>query len=91
MIRRVAHALNARRARLLALLLGVCVTSGCVSVRISNGAAAAIFLVPIYLDDDRGRMNSGSTYSDPRWFSDPDSHPAVRPKPVAKTPPPAGS
>ena len=64
--------------------------SGC-AVQVSGGAAAAIFLVPIFTDDGRGRMDTGSSYSDPRWFSDPDSHPAVRPKPAAKTLAPAGS
>lgn len=86
-----AVALRDRGIRMAALALLAGAMSGCVSVRISSGAAATIFLVPIFLDDERGRMNTGGSYSDPRWFSDPDSHPAVRPKPPAKTPPLAGS
>ena len=61
--------------------------AGCVSVRLSNGVAATILLVPILVDDGEGRMATGGGYYDSRWFSDPDSHPAVRPKPGApKTP-----
>lgn len=83
MIRRVASLLF--RCSLLLAFAGA--LGGCASVRISNNVAATIFLVPIFLDDDRGRMTGGGSYSDPRWFSDPDSHPAVRPRPPAKPAP----
>jgi hypothetical protein len=89
MIRRVIPLLTRGCAPLLLAGALAGLLAGCVSVRAANGVAATIILVPIFLDDDRGRMQSGNTYSDPRWFSDPDSHPAVRPRPAAATPAPA--
>jgi hypothetical protein len=85
MIRRVTFILT--RGCVLLALAGL--LAGCATVRITNNVAATIFLVPIFLDDDRGRMPNGSTYSDPSWFSDPDSHPAVRPRPPSAKPAPA--
>ena len=56
--------------------------SGCVQIQISSNAAAALMLIPIYTDDGGQMRNSaGTTYYNPRWYSDPDSHPAVRPPP----------
>jgi len=60
--------------------------AGCVA-HLSTNVSTVIFLVPIMLDDDRGRMRGGGGYTDSRWFADPDSHPAVRPKPAPRPAP----
>lgn len=79
--------------RLVRLILLLCVPllgAACVQIQISSGAAATLLLIPVYLDDG-GMMNrSGTTYYDTRWYTDPDSHPAVRPAP-RKSPEAAGA
>jgi len=76
-----------RLARALAALLLCLTAAGCmVTVHLSSGTAAALMLVPVMVDDGAGRMNTGGGYYEARWFSDPDSHPAVRPKPAPAAP-----
>jgi len=71
------------RTTLAALL--ICSAAGCVSVQGARGTTTILF-VPVY-DDAHPMMNGmGNGGSDLRWFSDPDSHPAVRPRPGARPP-----
>jgi hypothetical protein len=75
MIRRLPH--------LLVCLLAPALASCSVTIPISTGAAnvlTGVFAIPILFDDGGGRMQTSGGYSDVRWFANPDSHPAVRPK-----------
>lgn len=67
------------RTFLTLLFLGA--VAACVSVQ-PRGANMTILFFPVY-DIDHPMMNGagGGNRSELRWFSDPDSHPAVRPKP----------
>ena len=50
-----------------------------------------ILFIPVY-DDAHPMMNGmGNSYNELRWFSDPDSHPAVRPRPAVQPAAPASS
>lgn len=71
-----------RLSRLLLPLLLAVPASGCVQIQIGSNAAALLMLVPLYTDDGGAMRNgAGTTYTNPRWYADPDSHPAVRPPP----------
>jgi len=71
--------------RRLPYLLACCLALGActVSIPVSTGASnviTGVFMLPILLDDGGGRMKTSGGYSDVGWFTNPDSHPAVRPK-----------
>ena len=71
------------RTTLAVLLIGC--AAGCMSVQGSRGTTTILFL-PVY-DSEHPVMNGmGDNRSDVRWFGDPDSHPAVRPRPGARPP-----
>jgi hypothetical protein len=75
MIRRLPH--------LLFCCLALALASCSVAIPISTGAAnvlTGVLAIPILFDDGGGRMQTSGGYSDVRWFANPDSHPAVRPK-----------
>ena len=81
MIRRLA-----RPAFGLLALFAASSLTGCVTITIPGNVAAAVFAIPVLIDDGGGRMTSAGGYSDVGWFGNPDNHPAVRPKPGASGP-----
>jgi hypothetical protein len=73
-----------RLLRLSACLLPLSCGACAANIAISNGAASVltgVMAMPILFDDGGGRMATSGGFYDTRWYSDPDSHPAVRPKP----------
>jgi len=72
---------RASRLLLLALMLPL---SGCAISIAVPANVGIVFAIPVLFDDGRGRMSTAGGYYDTQWFSDPDSHPAVRPKPQSK-------
>jgi len=73
----------------LVLLVLALTGAGCVQIQIGSNAAALLMLIPVYTDDGGEMRNSngaGTTYYNPRWYADPDSHPAVRPPPRKAAP-----
>ena len=80
MIRRLALAL--------ALLLSTIAGAGCVQVAVS-GNVGYLLLIPVLMDDGGGINRTATSYTDTRWFADPDSHPAVRPAPKKPSAQPA--
>jgi len=75
MIRRLPH--------LLACCLAPALAGCSISIPVSAGTAnviTGVFMLPILLDDGGGRMQTSGGYSDAGWFTNPGSHPAVRPK-----------
>ncbi len=72
-----------RLVRGLLVLPPLAIVVGCVSTQTRDRDMTILFM-PVY-DDSRPMMRGmGSGYEDLRWFSNPDSHPAVRPRPAAQ-------
>lgn len=82
-----------RRAAIVAPLLGTC---ACATVGTAHGPATVVGVPFPGAGFDRDLVNrEGTSYYNPRWSFDPDSHPAVRPlargDAAGRSAPPAGS
>jgi hypothetical protein len=66
-------------------MLLICGAAGCVSMQGARGTTTILF-VPVYDNAHPVMSGMGDNRSDVRWFGDPDSHPAVRPRPGARPP-----
>jgi len=65
------------------ILLPLAVAAGCVSTQTRDRDMTILFM-PVYDDRHPIMRGMGSSYEDLRWFSNPDSHPAVRARPAAQ-------
>lgn len=70
--------------RRLVAIAALLAATGCATVRTADGGTTTVVLpLPSRVIDGNVYNRAGTGYYNPRWTFDPDSHPAVRPRPAS--------